>query len=92
MILVIILIAIIVIARKRNQARRRTIAHPLNPFSKRNCVLARNVEGVGEDGDRFAPGLTDGVIDVVDGIGDIVVCEDEVSQGGGDEVDGGPGE
>jgi hypothetical protein len=50
----------------RNWGRRVTdLAHP---FSERDNVVPRNMEKLGEVFDHLAPGLSLGILDVVDGI------------------------
>ena len=46
--------------------RSGKLAHPFDPVVEWEYVGAGDVEGVGQDGDHFAPGLAGGVLDVVD--------------------------
>ena len=61
-----------------------------DPFGERDDIGVGNIERVGEDGDHLAPGLLDGIVDVVDWVGG-GVGDEEVAEGGGDVVDWAPG-
>ena len=67
------------------------MAHSVDPLLEGDNVGMRHVKGVGEYVDHFAPGLSDGIFDVVDwirsGFGD-----QKVNESRSDVVDRTPGE